>query len=261
MKVVIFCGGQGTRIQGVADNLPKPMVKIGGKPILWHIMSIYAAYGFKDFVLCLGHLSWEIKEYFLNYRSMNRDFQVNLSDSSKVSFLNQDPCSDWNVVFAETGEDTQTGGRLRKVAPYIQEDKQVMVTYGDGVSNVNLKELVDFHNSHGKAGTITGVRPSGRFGEITYSDKGLINQFNEKPQTEAGRINGGFMIFNTKEMLSYLSTGDQIIFEREPMMNMVADKQLMVYRHNGFWQPMDTHREYKLLNDLWAKGDAPWKIW
>ena len=259
MKTLIFCGGQGTRIRGVMDNIPKPMLPIGDRPVLWHIMSIYAAYGYKDFVLCLGQLSWQIKEYFLNYRVMTEDFKINLSHPKEPAILNYGQDIDWNIIFAETGEDVQTGARIKKISNYIKDDDLVMVTYGDGVSDIDIGRLVTFHKSHNKIGTITGVRPIGRFGEIGYDSKGLVNQFNEKPQVTEGRINGGFMVFNTKKMLAYIPDGDNVIFEQDPMRRMASDGELMMYPHDGFWQPMDTFREYKLLNDIWHGGIVPWK--
>ena len=261
MKVIILCGGQGTRIRDASSEpLPKPMLPIGPRPVLWHIMSLYSHFGYRDFVLCLGHLGWRIKEYFLNYQAMSADFQMNLKSPARTKLLGKNKPLDWKITFAETGEETQTGSRLAKIAKYIAKDPLVMLTYGDGVADVNVRKLVEFHKRHGKAGTITGVRPSSRFGEITYDKDGVIREFNEKPQTAKGRINGGFMVFNPRKLLSYIPQGNGVYLEREPLIRMARDGQLRMFPHEGFWQPMDTYREYKLLNDLWSRGAAPWKL-
>lgn len=259
MRVVILCGGQGTRIRDAGENIPKPLLPIGGKPIVWHIMKGYAAHGFTDFVLCLGYKGWLIKEFFLNYRAMTTDITVNLGRPNELSVHNKHDEEAWNVTLAETGEETMTGGRVENIRRYVDQDDLFMLTYGDGVSDVNIKELVAFHRKHGKVATVTAVRPPGRFGEMSM-ETGLVREFNEKPQATSGCINGGFFVCDAKRIWSYLG-GPAVIFEREPLQKMARDGQLAAFEHTGFWQPMDTFREYSLLNQLWAGGKAPWKTW
>jgi glucose-1-phosphate cytidylyltransferase len=260
MKVVILCGGQGTRIRDVADNIPKPMIPIGGYPILWHIMKYYSLFGHNEFILCLGHQGNVIKEYFLNYEVNTSDFTLNLGDKKSICFHNKINEKDWKITFAETGEKTMTGARIRKIKKYIFDDQIFMLTYGDGLGDVQISKLVDYHQSHGRVLTLTGVRPAGRFGEIKCTDEGVISEFNEKPQAAAGRINGGFFVCN-RRLFDYLDGNEDLIFEKDPMMQLVNDKQLMQYNHDGFWQPMDTYREYMLLNSLYENNKAPWKKW
>jgi glucose-1-phosphate cytidylyltransferase len=257
MKVVILCGGQGTRIRDVADNIPKPMIPIGGYPILWHIMKYYSMFGHNEFILCLGYQGNVIKEFFLNYEVNVSDFTLQLGDKKSVHFHNQIKEKDWVITFAETGEKSMTGARIRKIRKYIGDDQIFMLTYGDGLSDVDINQLIAYHHSHQRVLTLTGVRPSGRFGEIKCTDEGVISEFNEKPQSSEGRINGGFFVCN-HNLFDYLDDNDDLIFEKEPMMKLVREKQLMQYNHDGFWQPMDTLREYVLLNSLYSKGDAPW---
>lgn len=260
MKAVILCGGQGTRIRDANEALPKPMLPIGGKPIVWHIMKSYAAHGFSDFVLCLGYKGWVIKEFFLNYRAMTNDVTVHLGREQGVEIHGNHSEEDWSVTLAETGEDTMTGGRVAAIRKWVQEDDLFMLTYGDGVSDVDIGRLVEFHRSHGKIATVTAVRPPGRFGEMTMTD-GLVREFNEKPQSAEGFINGGFFVFDTKRIWDYLQGGASEVFEKEPLRKLAADGQLVAFHHTGFWQPMDTYREYLLLNELWANGKAPWRQW
>lgn len=260
IKTVILCGGYGTRIRGVDDNLPKTMIPIGEYPILWHIMKLYAHYGFKDFVLCLGYKSWAIKEYFLNYSSYSSDFTVALGTERGVQFHGATQ-EDWSITMAETGLSTQTGGRIWRVRKYLQESPLFCVTYGDGVADIDLVALMDFHLSHGHIGTVTGVRPPGRFGvmDIEFQDRvQVVRQFQEKPQTTGGWINGGFFMFDHR-LWNYLNDDPQQIFEHEPLRGLARDGELVMYSHEGFWQPMDTYREWQLLNQLWAEGQAPWK--
>ena len=261
MKTIILCGGKGTRIRDVSTELPKPMVKVGRYPILWHIMQHYSHYGYNDFILCLGHLSWEIKKYFLNYKYHSQDFTIS-NNKKDIKFHNNADELNWSVTMAETGDQTQTGGRIYKIKRYVEDDDLVMLTYGDGLSNVDISKLVEFHKSHNKMGSVTGVRPSGRFGEIEIGERNLINAFNEKPQITSGRINGGFFVFTVDKLWKYLSDDDSLIFEQEPLRHMTEDGELMMFPHDGFWQPMDTFREYKLLNDIWEKGlkekNVPW---
>lgn len=260
MKTVILCGGYGTRIRDVAENSPKPMVSIGGVPILWHIMKYYAVFGHKQFILCLGYKAEVIKDFFLNYEAQTRDFTLTLGSHRSVEYHSDHDESDWRVTLADTGLDVMTGARLRKVRQYVADSDTFMLTYGDGLSNVNLDALVKFHKDHGKVLTVTGVRPPGRFGELMSNDTGLVTEFNEKPQASAGLISGGFFVCN-KEIFNYLDDRDDLVFEQEPIRHLVADRQMMVYEHPGFWQPMDTYRDYSYLNDLVKKGSAPWMIW
>ncbi len=263
MKVVILCGGQGTRIREASELLPKPMLPIGGKPIVWHIMKTYAAYGYKDFVLCLGFRGWLIKEFFLNYRAMTTDLRVRLGAQNPehiVQSLGACDEEDWTVTLAETGENTMTGGRVAAIRRYVEEDDLFMLTYGDGVADVDIDKLVAFHRSHGKIATMTAVHPPGRFGEMRL-DGHVVSEFNEKPQTTVGFINGGFLVCDARRIWDYLGTDPQMIFEREPLQRLTHDGELAAYTHQGFWQPMDTYREYALLNELWSAGNAPWKVW
>jgi len=260
MKVVILCGGQGTRIRDVADNIPKPMIPVGGYPILWHIMKYYSTFGHHEFILCLGHLGKVIKDYFLNYEVNTSDFTIKLGDKESIKFHNKTDENDWKITFAETGKKAMTGSRVRKIKKYIGDDQTFLLTYGDGLSDVNIDQLISFHNEHGRILTLTGVRPAGRFGEIKCSDEGVISEFNEKPQTAEGRINGGFFVCDQR-LFDYLDDNDDLVFEKEPMMKLVNNKQLMQFNHNGFWQPMDTYREYILLNSLYENKNAPWIKW
>jgi len=259
MKAVILCGGKGTRIREVTDLLPKPMVPIGDKPILWHIMKIYSYYGINDFILCLGYRGWDIKQYFLNYSTINNDFTLNLGTKDIKDHHSTDEAN-WNITFAETGMETQTGGRLWKIRKYLEGEKEFCFTYGDGLANVDVNKLIENHRSTERVGTITGVRPAGRFGELGV-DGGVITHFNEKPQSSEGWINGGFMVFNTEKIWNYFWPDEQLILEKEPLPAMVKDKQLAVYKHDGFWVGMDTMREYSRLTEIWNSGKAPWKIW
>ena len=260
MKVAILCGGYGTRIRDVADNIPKPMIIIGDKPILWHIMKYYAEYGIKQFVLCLGYKSNVIKDFFLNYEANTNDFTITLGKEKKIQYHNQHPESDWQVTLAETGLSSMTGARLRRVQRHFLNEDNFMLTYGDGVGDINIHKLMEFHKKHGKILTVTGVRPPGRFGELMNDAEGRVYEFNEKPQAAEGRISGGFFVCR-KEIFNYLRNNEDLIFEQEPMQQLVKDGQLMVYEHDGFWQPMDTHRDYLLLNDLYGRGEAPWVVW
>jgi len=260
MKVAILCGGYGTRIRDVADNIPKPMIPVGRFPILWHIMKYYASYGHKDFVLCLGYKSQAIKDFFLNYEAHIKDFTIDLGGKAAVQFHTDHSESDWRVTLAETGLNALTGARIRRAQKYLGDDDSFMLTYGDGVGDIDLDRLLAFHNSHGKALTVTGVRPPGRFGELLSDANGKVTEFNEKPQAAGGRISGGFFVCR-KNLFGYLDDREDLMFEKEPMARLVKDGQLMVFEHDGFWQPMDTHREYQLLNDLFASGKAPWVKW
>jgi glucose-1-phosphate cytidylyltransferase len=258
MKVVILCGGRGTRLNEETTTRPKPLVEIGNRPILWHIMKTYSHYGFNEFVLCLGYKGWMIKDYFLNYETMNNDFTMKLGSKDAIHH-NHSSEKDWTITFAETGEDAQTGARVKKIEKYIDEDS-FMLTYGDGVSDVNIKNLVDFHKSHGQVGTVTGVHPLSRFGELITSGK-KVTDFSKKTQVKAaGLIDGGFMVFR-KEFFDYLWPGDDCYLEKQPLEKLASEGKFMVYEHDGFWQCMDTYRELEILNALWKSKSPPWKVW
>jgi len=259
MKVVILCGGKGTRLREETEFRPKPMVQVGSKPILWHIMKIYANYNHKDFVICLGYKGEMIKEYFLNYEMMNNDFTIPLGNRANIKIHGGHQENDWNVTLADTGEESQTGARVKKIQKYIGNDDTFMLTYGDGLAKINIENLLKFHHSHGKIGTMTGVHPSSRFGEFTIEDNQIL-EFNEKPQTKEGLINGGFFVFN-KEFFNYLTDDDDCILEKAPLENLAADGELMLYRNDGFWQCVDTYRELEVLNNLLKNGSPPWKVW
>ena len=261
MKVVILCGGYGTRIRDVAENLPKPMISIGNYPILWHIMKYYSSFGHNEFILCLGYKSNIIKDYFLNYESRTTDFSITLGKKGSMEILNNHNEQNWKITFAETGLDSMTGTRIKKVQKYIEPNESFMFTYGDGLSNINLDDLISFHRSHKRSLTLSGVRPAGRFGEIMSDSKGEITEFKEKPEATKSRINGGFFVANYS-LFNYIDeTRNDVIFEQEPMINLVNAQQLMQFDHDGFWQPMDTHKEYKILNELYYEGNAPWISW
>ena len=260
MKAVILCGGQGSRIRDVSEVLPKPLLPIGDKPIVWHIMKGYAACGITDFVLCLGYKGWLIKEFFLNYRAMSADLTVHLGQHAAVEIHDRTGEDNWNVTLAETGIGTQTGGRIVAIRRYVENDELFCLTYGDGVANLDVEELIAFHRSHGKIATVTAVRPPSRFGEIRV-DGGLVWEFNEKPQTAEGFINGGFFVFDARRIWDYFDDTPQCALEAEPLRRLAAERQLVAFQHTGFWQPMDTPREFALLNDLWARDAAPWRTW
>ncbi len=260
MKVVILCGGQGTRLRDITELLPKPMSPIGDRPILWHIMKLYSHYGIREFILCLGYKGWKIKEFFLNFHAMTSDFTVTLGDHGVVNFHQPGDEGDWKVTLAETGDDTMTGARLWKVRKYLENEELFCLTYGDGVANVNINELIDFHRKQKTVGTITGVRPVSRYGRLSLKDH-LAIEFDEKPGSEEAWVNGGFMVFNGKNVWDYFWPEDHLVLEKEPLPAMVKDRQLAVYKHDGFWVGMDTMREYTYLNELWHQGKAPWKVW
>jgi glucose-1-phosphate cytidylyltransferase len=259
MKIVILCGGFGVRIRDVADDIPKPMISIGGYPILWHIMKYYALYEFRDFILCLGYKGHTIKNFFLNYDFLTKDFTFNLGHLETVQFHNDHAETGWRITFAETGLNAMTGGRIRKIRQYVEDEENFMLTYGDGVGDIDLDKLLKFHFAHKKVLTITGVRPPGRFGELSEKED-EVTGFNEKPQVSSGRISGGFFVCR-KRLFDYLCDRDDLVFEQEPMHRLVKDGEVMLYRHDGFWQPMDTYRDYRFLNDLIEKGEAPWIKW
>ena len=256
MKVVILAGGYGSRIGSLTDFIPKPMIQIGDRPILWHIMKYYSHFGYKDFVICLGYKGEVIKDYFLHYQARNNDFSINLG-SNDIQIHNSHNETDWNITLVETGVDTLKGGRIKRVEQYL--DNINFLTYGDGVADVNINELIDFHVGHGKTVTITGVHPSGRFGELVEKNN-MVVSFKEKPKTSHSIINGGFMVFN-KDLLNYLSTDKNCDFEIGPLEKLSKLGEVMVYKHNGNWQCMDHERDVNYLNKLCNEDKAFWKIW
>lgn len=257
MKIVILCGGLGTRLREETEYKPKPMVEIGDRPILWHIMKIYSAYGFNEFVLCLGYKGEMIKDYFYHYKIRNNDFSINLR-SGDIAINDSKEENDWNVVLANTGLYSMTGARIKRVEKYIDGD-QFMLTYGDGVTDMNISELLEFHKKHGKIGTVTGVYPPSRYGELRIEGDRVVS-FDEKPDTGVAPISGGYFVFN-REFFDYLKSDDSCVLEKEPLANLARDGQLKVYNHRGFWQCMDTYRDYMFLNDLWKSNRAHWKVW
>ncbi len=257
MKVVIFCGGLGTRLREETEFRPKPMVPIGERPILWHIMKIYAHFGHKDFVLCLGYKGDVIKEYFRNYHWNTSDVSLKLGPRPQIKYYNQHDEEDWNVTLVDTGQATMTGGRLKRALKFIEEDT-FLLTYGDGVTNSDINASIAFHQVQKKIATITAVQPSGRFGDINIKNS-TVTAFREKPEKEAGFINGGFFVMN-KAIGAYL-TDDKCVLEQEPLNRLAAEGQIAAYIHTGFWQCMDTYREQQLLTNMWNNGEAPWKLW
>jgi glucose-1-phosphate cytidylyltransferase len=257
MKVVILCGGLGTRLREETEFRPKPMVEVGGRPILWHIMKSYAHYGFREFVLCLGYRGTAIKEYFLNYEAMNNDFTICLGKESRLEYNDNHEEQNFRITLADTGLETMTGGRLRRVRKYLSDDC-FMVTYGDGVSDVDIRGLVEFHKSHGRLATVTTFRPTSRFGILDINSDNQVQNFIEKPKSDAW-ASAGFFVFQ-REVLDYLDD-DQCILEHQPLERLARERQLIAYHHDGFFYAMDTYREYQILNDLWKNGLAPWKVW
>ncbi len=256
MKVVILAGGLGTRLSEETSVRPKPMVEIGGKPMLWHIMKIYSHYGFHDFIVCLGFKGYMIKEYFSNYFLHMSDVTFDMKNNSME--VHQRYAEPWKVTLVDTGAETMTGGRVRRIAPYLSQEP-FLLTYGDGVSNVDIEELVRFHHQHGKLATVTAVQPSGRFGALGLSENDQVTSFQEKPEGDGGWINGGFFVLDPK-IVSRIE-GDRTVFEKEPLEGLARDHQLVAYRHRGFWQAMDTLRDRNHLEALWQSGAAPWNLW
>lgn len=255
MKVALLAGGLGTRIREETEFRPKPMVFVGGKPILWHIMNRYASSGFNRFVVCAGYRGEIIREYFREFQSMNSDFTVKLGRKQEIQYHDQFEEQGWEVTVTDTGEKTMTGGRLFKARRFLDDDT-FFCTYGDGLADVDLGKLLTFHKTHGKIATITAVRPVSRFGVLDLDESSTVNQFREKPQAE-GWINAGFFVFN-KGIFNYLD--ENSILENEPLAALALENQLMAYQHEGFWQPMDTFRELTILNELWDSGNAPWRL-
>jgi glucose-1-phosphate cytidylyltransferase len=258
VPVIILCGGKGTRLRHETELRPKPLVQVGERPILWHIMKGYLAQGFTRFVLCLGYKGDLIREYFLRYRLMSSTFSIHMGPAGDRVEIHDEPQEEWTVTLVETGAETMTGARVHRALDFV-DSEVFMLTYGDGLSDVDLGGLLEFHLAHGKLGTVTGVRPSSRFGElITVGQR--VAEFAEKPQVAEGRINGGFFCFR-RDVADYLSADEGCILEGEPLERLASDGELTAFAHDGFWQCMDTARDHKLLNDLWSSGQAAWKTW
>ncbi len=256
-QVVILCGGFGTRIRDVADDIPKAMIPIGGRPILWHIMDQYARFGFRRFVLCLGYKGWTIKRFFLDYLLSNCDLTVNLQNPDDIAVHGPDIAENWEITLAETGLNTMTGCRVKRIEKYIEGDN-FLLTYGDGLANINLSDLWYYHLWHGKTGTITSVPPPGRFGELTLDGDSVV-EFCEKPHQSSGRISGGFMAFH-RHIFDRLEDDPTLVFEQDPLMNLARDGELMTFRHEGFWRCMDNSRDFQYLNELWDAGNPLWTV-
>ncbi len=257
MKAVILAGGLGSRLSEETSVRPKPMVEIGGKPILWHILKIYSAYGINDFVVCLGYKGYVIKEYFANYVLHAADITIDIENNRiEMHRGNREP---WRVTLVDTGADTMTGGRLKRVLPHVQDDEDFCFTYGDGVADINITDLVRYHRSHKKLVTLTATQPRGKFGALEIGEDALVSQFNEKPSGDGRWVNGGFFVLSPK-VGEYL-VDDTTIWEREPLETLSAEGNVRAYKHFGFWQPMDTLHDKNLLNDLWNQNSAPWKVW
>ncbi|MBT3250925.1 MAG: glucose-1-phosphate cytidylyltransferase [Candidatus Marinimicrobia bacterium] len=255
MKVIILCGGKGTRLREETDYQPKPMVNVGGKPILWHIMKVYAHYGYTDFILALGYKGNIIRDYFLNYDYYTSDFTIQLGEKRHITMHNNHIEKGWRITMVETGEDNMTGSRIKQCQPFIN-DENFMLTYGDGVSNVNITQLVEFHNSHQKKGTITGGSPNSRWGEMVVNGN-AITRFTEKPDNNKNLINGGFMVFNSK-IFDSIPNDPDCVFEKGPLSNLALEDELRMFKHDGFWSAMDTYRDYLLLNRLHKESPPPW---
>jgi glucose-1-phosphate cytidylyltransferase len=257
VKVVILCGGQGTRLREETEFRPKPMVTIGSRPILWHIMKIYAHHGFREFILCLGYRGQMIKEYFLNYEAWNNDFTIHLGSKARVEFLEAHAEQDFQVTLVDTGQETMTGGRVKRAERLIGDDT-FMVTYGDGLADIDINDLLRYHRAHGRLATVTGMQPPSRFGMLSAREDGRVMRFAEKPASD-GWASAGFFVFQ-RPIFDFLDS-DQCVLEREPLERLAADGQLMVFRHTGFFFAMDTYREFQTLNAMWEEGRAPWKVW
>lgn len=256
MKAVILAGGLGTRLSEETSTRPKPMVEIGGKPILWHIMKMYSAHGINDFIICCGYKGYVIKEYFANYFLHMSDVTFDMRNNAMK--VHDKRAEAWNVTLVDTGDDSMTGGRLRRVSEYVKDEESFCFTYGDGVGDIDIAQTIKFHRQHGKAATLTATYPPGRFGALDIH-RGQVLNFKEKPKGDGAMINGGFFVLKP-EVLKYI-TDDSSVWEQEPLMSLASDDQLMAYEHQGFWQPMDTLRDKHLLEELWTSGKAPWKTW
>ena len=256
MKVLLLAGGFGTRLSEETEIRPKPMVEIGGKPILWHIMKTYSTYGFNEFVILLGYKGYYIKEYFANYFLHQSDVTIDLQNNKME--IHNTTTEPWKVTLIDTGSESMTGGRIKRAKDYIG-DETFLLTYGDGVADINIQELVDFHKSHGKTVTMTATQPDGRFGALEIGEKGVLNSFLEKPKGDGSWINGGYFVCEPK-VLDYIQD-DSTIFEQEPLKKLASEKEVYTFQHHGFWKPMDTLRDKIELNKLWSSGKAKWKVW
>jgi len=256
MKAVILAGGLGTRLSEETVSKPKPMVEIGGKPILWHIMKTYSHYGINDFIICCGYKGYVIKEYFANYFKHQSDLTFNMRDNEMI--VHEKRAEPWLVTLVDTGDESMTGGRLKRVESYLKDEDVFCFTYGDGVADIEIDKLIEFHKSHGKEATLTATFPPGRFGALDIENN-RVKQFQEKPRGDGALINGGFFVLSPKVIDRV--DGDDTIWEQEPLKNLARDGQLMAYKHDGFWQPMDTLRDKNYLEKLWDSGKAPWKLW
>ncbi|MHC2999647.1 glucose-1-phosphate cytidylyltransferase [Microbacterium sp. HJ5] len=257
MKAVLLAGGLGTRMREETEFRPKPMVEVGGRPVLWHIMKVLGQQGLQDFVVCAGYKSESIKTYFLNYLALNQDFTVGLGDVRRITYHGGHAEEDWTVTVSDTGASTMTGGRIKRVRRYV-ENERFLCTYGDGIADIDLSALLAFHEAHGKLATMTTVQPPSRFGVLDLEDDGTVRRFKEKPQVE-GWINIGYFIFEPG-IFDYLGD-DTTVLEQEPLNRLAEDGEIVAYQHRGFWQPMDTYRESQMLNALWDEGQAPWRTW
>ncbi len=260
MKVVILCGGKGTRLREETEFRPKPMVPVGHRPILWHIMKTYAFYGHTDFILCLGYKGEMIRDYFRNYRWNTNDVTLTLGRASEAQFHGLTGEENWNVTLAETGAEALTGERVSRIRPYITPGETFLLTYGDGVATIDVNASIAAHKLAKKVCTISAVHPAGRFGALRIDDDGHIHTFNEKPQFEEAYVNGGYMVCDYR-LFDYLPTDRAVMLEQQPMQTLATEGQLHAFKHEGFWQPMDTYQEAQHLNSLWDQGIAPWKIW
>lgn len=259
MKVVILAGGFGTRISEESHLKPKPMIEIGEMPIIWHIMKTYSHYGFHEFIICCGYKGYLIKEYFRNYFLYRSDITFDFSDGNKLE-IHSNNMEPWKVTLVDTGLNTMTGGRIKQIQKYIEPGEPFMLTYGDGVSDINITELLQFHKEKNKIATLTAINPSGKYGVLDIADDGVIQSFEEKPNNTMGWINGGYFVLNY-EVFNYIQDDISTIFERGPIENLVEDNELTAYKHEGFWQCMDTMRDRLVLEELWNKNEAPWKVW
>lgn len=257
MKAVILAGGLGTRLSEETDLKPKPMIEIGGKPILWHILKIYSSHGVNDFIICCGYKGYLIKEYFANYFLHHSNVTFYMKDNNME--IHENKAEPWNVTLIDTGQNTMTGGRLKRVKNYLKDDEAFCFTYGDGLGDIDISALIKFHQNHGKQATITATRPPGRYGALNFGPKDIVNSFQEKPDGDGSWINGGFFVLNPSVV--DIIKDDDTIWEEETLPNLANNKQLYAYKHYGFWQPMDTLREKIILNKMWNEGSAPWKTW
>jgi glucose-1-phosphate cytidylyltransferase len=257
MKAILLAGGLGTRLAEETSVRPKPMVEIGGRPILWHIMKIYSHFGVNDFVVCLGYKGYMIKEYFANYSLHMSDVTVDMR-SGQIQ-VHRNTAEDWRVSLVDTGDDTMTGGRLKRAMAYLGDDEEFCLTYGDGVGDVDIGKSIEFHRAHGRRATVTAVRPSGRFGQLALENDHRVTAFMEKPKDEGGWINGGFFVLS-RDVGDYIA-GDSTIWEREPLEQLAREGELQAFQHHGFWRPMDTLSDRQQLESLWAQRAAPWRVW